>query len=78
LLIINVTAAVIVITNVTAIPILTAESTFFETPTNGQIPRNCARTKLFTMAAEIKIVNRIMLEPSLHCTSLPIQLIILR
>jgi hypothetical protein len=35
----QVTAAVIVITKVTAIPILTADDTFFETPTKGHIPR---------------------------------------
>lgn len=37
------------------IPIPMAVSTFFDTPRNGQIPRNCDKTMLLTNIAEINI-----------------------
>ena len=42
-------------TNVTAMPIPEAVDTFLDTPRNGQIPRNCDNTILFTNIAVIKI-----------------------
>jgi hypothetical protein len=51
------TVAVSVITKVVAIPIEIADESLFETPMNGQIPRKYERTKLFTKAAEMKIIN---------------------
>ena len=45
----------IVSTKATAALIPIAVSTFLETPRNGQIPRNCDNTMLFTKIAEINI-----------------------
>jgi hypothetical protein len=59
-------AAETVITNVTAIPIPVAVSNLLETPRKGQIPRNLARTKLFTNMAEKKSRNTFI---SLHLFS---------
>jgi hypothetical protein len=42
-------------TNATAALIPRAVSTFFDTPRNGQIPKNCDNTMLFTKMAEINI-----------------------
>ena len=42
-------------TKVTASPIPEAVDTFFDTPRNGQMPRNCDRTMLLTNIAVIKI-----------------------
>jgi hypothetical protein len=45
-----------VITKTTAPPIPTDVESLLETPRNGQIPRNCANTMLFTKIAEIMIM----------------------
>ncbi|GAA6485123.1 hypothetical protein K260102G11_18240 [Bacteroides uniformis] len=42
-------------TNATAADMPNAVSTFLETPKNGQIPKNCDNTMLFTKIAEINI-----------------------
>jgi NAD(P)-dependent dehydrogenase (short-subunit alcohol dehydrogenase family) len=42
-------------TKATAAPIPMAVSTFLETPKNGQIPKNCDNTTLFTKIAVINI-----------------------
>ena len=42
-------------TNATAADMPNAVSTFLETPKNGQIPKNCDNTMLFTKIADIKI-----------------------
>ncbi|CUQ64871.1 Uncharacterised protein [Segatella copri] len=42
-------------TKAMAPPIPIAVSTFFDTPRNGQIPRNCDKTMLLTNIAEINI-----------------------
>ena len=42
-------------TNATAAPIPVAVSTFLDTPRNGQIPKNCDNTMLFTNIAVINI-----------------------
>ena len=44
-------------TNVTARPIPTAVSLFFDTPRNGQIPRNCEKMKLFVRIAPREIAR---------------------
>ena len=43
------------ITNVTAPVMPIAVPIFFETPRNGQIPRNCVKTMLLTMIADMMI-----------------------
>ena len=48
----------IVITKITAIPIPTALSNFFETPINGQIPKNLPSTKLFINIEDTAITNK--------------------
>ena len=42
-----------VMTNMTAMPMPNADSTFLETPRKGQIPRNCTNIRLFTKTAPI-------------------------
>ncbi len=42
-------------TKVTAPPIPMAVSNFFDTPRNGQMPRNCDSTTLLTKMADINI-----------------------
>jgi hypothetical protein len=42
-------------TNATAADIPNEVSIFFETPRNGQMPKNCDNTMLFTKMAEINI-----------------------
>ena len=42
-------------TKATAALIPIAVSTFLDTPRNGQMPKNCDNTMLFTKIAEIKI-----------------------
>jgi hypothetical protein len=50
-----VTIVAIVKTNATAAHIPAAVSTFLDTPKNGQMPKNCDNTMLFTKIAVIKI-----------------------
>lgn len=45
----------IVSTNATAADIPSAVLIFLDTPKNGQIPKNCDNTMLFTKIAEINI-----------------------
>ncbi len=49
----------IVITNVTAIPIPSAVSTFLDTPKNGHIPKNLDKTKLLTRMALTIMTNKL-------------------
>src|SRR3989304_10373695 len=51
----QVAAAVRVMTKVVASPMLSAFSVLFDTPTNGQMPKKYASTKLFTSAADMNI-----------------------
>ena len=44
------------ITNATAADMPNAVSIFFDTPRNGQIPKNCASTMLLTNTAAMKII----------------------
>ena len=46
---------VLFICKTTAADMPNAVSTFLETPKNGQIPKNCDNTMLFTKIAEINI-----------------------
>ena len=57
----QVTAEATVITKTTAPDIPKAVSVFFETPRNGQHPRNLLSTKLLTKTALIKIIKYFML-----------------
>jgi hypothetical protein len=50
-----VTIVASVSTKATAADMPNEVSIFFDTPRNGQMPRNCDNTMLFTKIAEIKI-----------------------
>src|SRR5574337_866822 len=65
---IHVIAEVRVMTNVTATPMPIADDVFWETPRNGQSPRNFDRTKLLTktMLTIIIATSLIMFHVSLH------------
>ena len=52
-----------VITKITAPPIPAAVSTFFETPRNGQIPKNLEKIKLFTKIAPRNNINKLIICP---------------
>ena len=51
----NVTIVASVSTKATAAPIPIAVSTFFDTPRNGHMPKNCDKTMLFTNIADMNI-----------------------
>ena len=50
-----------VITKSTALPIPMEVDILLETPTNGQIPRNCANTILLTKMAEDSVLSTIQI-----------------
>jgi hypothetical protein len=52
-----------VITKTTAPPIPTEVDNLFDTPRNGQIPRNWAKTMLLTKIAEMIIMMYSMSDP---------------